>query len=726
MERRELTTRVQAAAAAGLMYFSAAGAQQATSEPTLDEVLITATKRGEAQNVQDVPIAVTAFGSKQLEELNFRNLQTLTFQMPNVQLDTVGTISGYQNFSIRGLGINSSIPSIDPTVGVFVDGVYMGVNNGILFDNFDVEGIEVLRGPQGVLFGRNVTGGAVLVRTRRPSAEPSFIARAAVEEGLNFVTDASLNGPLTGALAGKLAVYYSDDQGWFTNRADGQEFGAARQFIVRPALAWTTSDQTDLVLRLEHGERRGDGPASQNHALFARDSFDFTVNEKGYSDDDWSQAFLEGNWRVGFGNGTITDVLGWREISGSSAGDVDGRPVLAFHALYSTDQDQLSNELRYAGNFGPVALTAGLYYFTQDILYIENRILAGGTINVAGGGTQQSTTQGLFAAADWSLSDTVTLNLGARYTHEEKDAQVSLLRPAGCNITAGTCNYTFADDETWSDVSPRLGFQWQPSMDTQVYGFWAQGFRSGGYNFRQTSAAATPGPFDAEEQSSFELGLKQDFNGGARLNAAAFYNTIDAVQREINRPGPLGVAQIITNVGDLDIYGAELEGQLRVSESLTLTAQAGYTHAEYQTLQYDLSGDGLINAVDYALEPPRLSPWTYGASVVNESQLGAGGVLLSRVGFNHRDASFYSDDNRGTLNAFDSLDANFTYRAPSGTWSVSLYGTNLLDEVSFGGDTQLPDTAGFGGDGPAGPVPPPTFSPLNKGRVIGAEFRLTL
>jgi iron complex outermembrane receptor protein len=692
----------------------------------LEEVLVTATKRGEAQNVQDVPIAVTAFGAEQLQSLNFQNLQSLTYTIPNVQLETIGTIAGYQNFSIRGLGINSSIPSIDPTVGVFVDGVYMGINAGILFDNFDVEGIEVLRGPQGILFGRNVTGGAVLLRTRTPQFEPEFAARAGVEEGLNYVADFSVTGPLiSDQLAAKLAVYYNDDQGWFKNLYDGKEYGATQQWIVRPAFRWTPTEALDLVLRLEHGQRDGEGSASQNHAIFSRDSFDFVINDRGFSDDEWSHAFLEANWRVPFGDGTVTNVFGWREFEGSSLIDVDGTANTAFHGGFYTDQSQYSNELRYAGMFGPLSLTAGLYYFTQDLFYIENRTLAGGATRVIGGGTQDSSVQGVFAAGDWALTETVTLNLGARYTYEEKDAKVSLIRPGGCDLAAKTCTFTFADDQSWNDVSPRIGLQWQPTQETQVYGFWAKGFRSGGYNMRQTAAANTPGPFDAEEQSSFEVGIKQDFPVGARLNLAAFHNTIENIQREINLPGPLGVAQLITNVGELEIKGAELEAEMRLAAGLVVAAQAGYTHGKYTELDFDLNGDGVIDGLDFDLKPPRLSPWTYGASVAYQFGLGSLGSLASRISFNHRDANFYTDNNRGVLNEFDDLGANFTFRpSGDGPWSIAVYGRNLLNKTSFGGDTQLPDVAGFAGDGPAGPRPPATFSPLNKGRVIGAELRV--
>jgi iron complex outermembrane receptor protein len=160
---------------------SAAYAQEATPTPTperesaIDRVLgtvtVTATKKTNVENVQDVPVAVTAFNSDTLDALHVNDLGSLSYTTPNVNLTDVGTSKGVANFSIRGLGINSSIPSIDPTVGVFVDGVYLGVNAGVVLDLFDLDSVEILRGPQGILFGRNTTGGAVLINTGNPTED---------------------------------------------------------------------------------------------------------------------------------------------------------------------------------------------------------------------------------------------------------------------------------------------------------------------------------------------------------------------------------------------------------------------------------------------------------------------------------------------------------------------------------------------------------------------------
>lgn len=695
--------------------------EMSPADALMADVIVTATKRPE--DVQDVPLAVTAFGSEQLEALNFRNLEDLGNSMPSVALDENGTVKGYANFSIRGLGIASTIPSIDPTVGIFVDGVYQGINGGQVLDNFDIEAIEVLRGPQGVLFGRNVTGGAVLIRTRRPTDTFEARMRFGVETGLRMVADAAVSGPIASGLSAKLAAYYTYDDGWLTNRANGSEHGEHRQWLVRPALRYAPSDSLEFLLRFEQGRAEGDGPASQNRALFSRDTFDFEVNDPGFFVNDWTSATFETNVDVGLGEGRITNILGWREFTSDSRADLDGMARTVFHIRNFTGQDQISNELRYAGTFGRFDVTAGLYYFTQDLRYIEQRIL--GTALRTGGGAGTFDTAGVFGTVDWHFTDTLTLNLGGRYSRETKEVSVGTVRPGGGNYDARTFIADFADDENWSDLTPRVGLQWEPSNDTQVYAFYTKGFRSGGYNFRNTVPGAPPGPFDAEAQDAYELGLKLKFAGNrGRFNAAIFHNTIDNIQREVQIPlAGVGIAQLIANVGTVEVRGFEAEAQFRVVPQLLLGGQVGYTEGRYKSLRLDINNDRVINDLDFALDIPRLSPWTYGAYAIVDLPLGALGQLSTRLSYSHRDRSFYTDDNRGVLSETDMFDFNVTLTPEGGDWAFSIYGNNLTNEAYAGTEAVFPDIPAFGGDG-AGPRPVPTFSPLSRGRVIGVELRV--
>ena len=684
-----------------------------TGNVLLEEVITTATKKPDGISVQDVPLAVTAFDEAQIDALHMRDVKSLAFSIPNVQLDDVGTFRGVANFSIRGLGINSSIPGIDPTVGMFIDGMYYGLNMGVVMDTFDLAGAEVLRGPQGLLFGRNVTGGAVLLRTTLPGDEFSMNSKFAVESGLNYVASTVISGPLTERVGGKIALYYNDDRGYHDNDFDGNDnFGDADTRLVRGALTFAATDTLDFILRYENGDSLSDGPASKNHGLSDRDNFDFAIDEEGYTQQRWNNASLETNWDVSFGEGRITNILGYRDYKSDSLSDVDASPLSLFNGFAKLDQDQLSNELRYAGNFGPVAITSGVYYFTQDIDYLERRQLLFGTLDFTGGGKLETETWGFFTQADISLTDQLILTLGGRYTTEDKEAEVSTLPFNGCDFDSGACVFDFSDSEDWDSFTPKIGLQWLPDEATQYYLTWSKGFRSGGYNLRNTTPGASPGPFDQETQRSYEIGMKKDFmDGRVRLNASAFHNKISDMQRELNVPiVPFGVAQVITNTATAKIKGFELEATALITDNFTTQVFAGYIDGGYDTVKFDLDGDGIVTSSDKALDLPRLSPWEYGATFIYDHSMGNLGMLTAMASFSHRDAAAYTDSNVGTLNAVDMIDASLDW-AVNDNLTISAYGKNLKDEVTVGGDTQLPFFSGS------------TFSPLGKGRILGVEIQ---
>jgi iron complex outermembrane receptor protein len=702
----------------------------------LEEIIVTATKKAGGVNIKDAPVAMTAFGATQLEALHAQDIQSLSYLSPNVQLETIGTAKGVANFSIRGLGINSSIPSIDPTVGVFVDGVYLGIIAGVVFDTFDLESVEVLRGPQGILFGRNVTGGAVLLNTKNPGDEFEMSAKASLETGLNYTVAGSISGPLNaeGTIKAKIAAYYNKDQGYFTNLFDGEEYGKSETTLVRGAVTFAPSDRFETTIKYELGRHEGDGPASKNNGLYDRDNFEFYVDGPSVSDNDWQNITWTTTLDVALGDGTITNIAGWRDFESSGSSDIDASPPLAspfgplfaFHADFSTDQDQLSNELRYNGTFGNVDVTSGFFYFTQDINYLERRFLLGGLSIRTGGGVQDQTTWGAFTQFDYHMGEALTFNVGGRYSSEKKDVNIAEIidrapNPEICTMDAGCTSFDFSDGKKWSNFAPKVGFQWEANEDTNVYGFWTQAYRSGGYNFRDTSPLFEPGPFDEEKVSSFELGIKADLaDNRLRLNAAVFHNTITNMQRELNLSDPdAGVVQLIRNTADAKIKGFELDMIFAASDAVTLTANVGYVDGDYTKVLFDLNGDDVVDAADLALEIPRLAPWTYGFGLLVNADTGFG-ELSGQVFFNHRDQAFYTDNNLGFLQSANMVDANLSLAIGDSGAAISVYGKNLLNEVTIGGDTQLP---ALFGPFPFNPGIQSTFSPLNKGRVIGVELK---
>ncbi|MGB1140647.1 MAG: TonB-dependent receptor [Halioglobus sp.] len=711
---------------------------QGGASALLEEVVVTARKREEG--AQEVPLSITAFNAEQIDALKVRDLTSLSVGMPNVSLEDVGTTRGTANFSIRGLGINSSIPTVDPTVGVFQNGVYLGLNNGIIFDVFDLESIQVLRGPQGTLFGRNVTGGAVLMNTRKPGDSLEANVKYAVDTGndggINSYYMGGIGGPITDNLGARLVLYYNDDEGKFENEFTGDDFGEIEQKMARGTVVWSPTDATELILRYEYSDIDGQGPAAQSHTNgsgipgspenFDRDDFEFSIDEEGFQESETDFFTAEFNWDVGFGDGTITNIFGYRDYTGESLSDIDAQPVWLFHAPAWLESEQFSNELRYTGTFADRAnVTAGVYYYSNDINYHERRnllgVLTGNTgpgAQLDGGGQHDTESYSVFAQVDYDLNDVWTLTAGVNYSYEEKDAQIaSLIRniDVNCNEVKGpACPYDFVDDDDWDSIAPKLGVTYNISDESRMYAHWTVGYRSGGYNLRNTSVQFEPEVFDEEEVNNFEIGYKSD-NSWGRLNAAIFYNEIDDMQRELNLPSEgAGVVQLIRNTADATIMGAEVDGTFRITDSFIVLASVGYIDAEYDSINEDLNNDGVINSKDKGLDLPRAPEWTYSIGGNYTVDIGDWGFMTARASYAYRDEMAYTDSNLGFINEVDIVDAGLDFYSNDGKWVFSLYGKNLLDEASHGGDTQLPDVIG--------PVPTGgTFAPLTPGIRYGLE-----
>jgi iron complex outermembrane receptor protein len=745
-----------AALSAGVVLSSgfglAAGAQaqegtQRSASKLLEEVVVTARKREEG--AQEVPLSVTAYNADQIDALKVRDLTNLAVGMPNVSLEDIGTTRGTANFSIRGLGINSSIPSIDPAVGVFVNGVYMGVNSGIIFDMFDVASVEVLRGPQGTLFGRNVTGGAVLLNTKKPGDQLEGTARVALDTGkdggINSYYMGAIGGPITDNFGARVVLYYNDDEGKFENQFNGDDFGEIEQKMVRGTVVWTPTDATELILRYEYNDITGDGPAAQTHtnglgvpgafANFDRDSTDFSIDEEGSQDTETNFFTAELNWDIAFGDGTITNIFGYRDSTGETVSDIDAQPVWLFHAPAWLDATQYSNELRYNGVFADRAnVTVGGLYFKNELKYHERRnmlgIATGGVAPAAsfdGGGEYDVETYNLFAQVDYDLTDQWTLTAGVNYSTEKKDAKIASISAninnpfnpaAGCNVVnqaPAPCAYDFVDDEEWDNVAPKLGATFHLSDDSRIYGHWTRGYRSGGYNLRNTSfdPADTPGPFDEEEVNNYEIGYKSSHSWG-RLNAAVFYNEIDDMQRELNNPGPIGVIQLVRNTADATMTGIEVDGTFSLTDNLIMMASVGYVDAEYDEVREDLNGDGVIDDGDKNLDIPRAPEWSYSLGFTYDMDIGSWGYMTTRVNYAYRDEMAFTDNNLGYIGEAEIVDAGLDFYSNDEKWVFSVYGRNLMDNNWHGGDTQLPDTI-------SGVPTGGTFSPLTEGIRYGAE-----
>ena len=720
-------------------------ADEGTAGVMLEEIVTVARKRSQAESVQDVPVAVTAFGQAQLDALFVKKIEDLSYTMPNVQLESVGTFPGVQNFSIRGQGINSSIPSVDPTVGVFVDGLYMGSTYGVVIDTFDLESVEVLRGPQGLLFGRNVTGGAVVIRNARPDGEFGARVRVGTTDEDRFNIAAAIEGSLAeDVLAAKLVVYYDDDEGYFDsvnttaphplqpfyiNAADGSRVGAMETKFFRPTLVWTPDEDVEFVLTYEQGESEGDGAAWSNvtaQRAGALPDFATLSDEVGFTKINWDQTTVELNID-NVGNGTITNILGWRTVEADSAADIDGTDLPIFAAPGLADQEQFSNELRWAGRISEAwDVTVGAYIFDQDISYREARYIwlppplgpdpFGVNLQRALGGDMDAKNIGLFWANDFHLGDAWTLTAGLRYTEEEKTAQIITGRCA--DNTNFTCSFDNLSGK-WDNVTPKVGVQYRLNDTTQMYGFWTRGYRSGGFNFRNAKPnVIPPGPTNEEENNTFEVGLKTDFlDGRMRVNVALYNNDIEDMQRELNMPdADVIVLQGTINAGDVTIKGAEIDIVAAITDGFVLNASYGWQDGEYDSLnplvpamEALLRGAGAIGPTDVLIgqDLPRLAPTNYSVGLSWDIPIGESLVNL-RASHSFRERHPYDDANNQYFDDQRRTNASVSWFSSDEMWNVSLYGTNLEDEANWGNLTSI---AGLW-----------TAGPMKQGRELGLEI----
>ncbi|HEY8385739.1 MAG TPA: TonB-dependent receptor [Porticoccaceae bacterium] len=653
----------------------------------IEEVLVTARKRAGAEGAQSVPITISAVSGEQIEAMFATNLTDVGMSMPNVRLDDSGAFAGGMNFTVRGMGFNSSIASVEPTVGLFVDGMYVGANLGSFGDTFDTESVEVLRGPQGTLFGRNVTGGAVVMNSRRPTGEFGGVLRGGVGSGGRMMTGVGVEGPLTETLAGKIYAQYSDRDGDFDNVATGKDHGEEEVTFVRPMARWQASSGLTIDVIGEYGKHKGEGnngrfvevPGEmlyEQGARAPRATDKLSLNYDGFTEVEWKQLVVDANWEVA--GGTFTSVTGYRDVSYASAIDSDATALETAHALNVMDQDQFSQELCFNARALDERLdyTIGLYYFEQEVDQLYH-VFFFGSSNQRSRGTLKHHTASLFAQGDYELLSNVYLTLGGRYTWEEKKARNA--RTPDCDL-ALNCILSDTGKETWSNFTPKVGLSWQASEDLLFYGSWSRGFRSGGYNIRTTGTNESAGPYDEEEVEAWELGMKSEWwNGRARVNAAIFRNQYEELQRTVN----LGLVNFISNVAEATVEGVELDITLLPTDNLAVNFAVGYLDAEYDSYPaLDVNGDGVPDPdLAKGLKLIRAPEWSYSASVIYDMSLGDAGNVSTRIAYTYNDETPANDANTYFTPDWEVWDASITWTPASGdNLRVSLWGKNLGNE----------------------------------------------
>jgi iron complex outermembrane recepter protein len=682
-----------------------AGAESATADSTdqggLEEITVTARKR--VEDVQSVPVAVSAISGEALENRFVPDVRSVAKYIPNVQLGQVQYSGATLSASIRGISFADIERSFEPAVATSIDGIFLASNTGALVDMFDVESIEVLRGPQGTLFGRNTVGGIINIKRTRPTGELG--AKMSVTVGSYGRNDykAIVNAPLVqDVLALKVGVFSINSNSFTYDAVTGKTDPGLDRLDITGTLLFTPSAQFEALLTYEHLRDRSHYPQIVNMSApgsLACDVFAlcFSSHQAAYESSGYRASFagVPFSTPLDADNGSltmvykgdkfdVTSVTGYMKNKDSldidNIGDafLPGTPL--FHPVRHLHGSQFSEELRVDTNFGGMFdMVAGLYYFTstysldrQDVFLIDGTSNPANLVDTFNAG-QKVKSYAAFAETYWKLGESTRLTLGGRFTHETKDFHVDKPFLATTPLPAYHCpdpTSAYAPCQTghlaFSRFTPRVSIDHNFAEDVMGYVSWSRGFRSGGWNGRPGSAPQTIGPYNPETVDSYEAGLRTKFaDNRALINLTVFQTDYKDKQEDQIRANPLNPATTITfvvNASKARFRGVEFEGQFRPIPELHFFSSAGYLSAKY--LSY-LDGNGIdVRATKNLRYAPK-----WNASVGADYTLAVGGEDTVMLGTNLKYVDKYATESsvdsaglhREVIPQHTSVDASITY-----------------------------------------------------------------
>ncbi|MGE0667583.1 MAG: TonB-dependent receptor [Sphingomonadales bacterium] len=629
-------------------------------------------------NIQSTPVAVTSISGETLQRSFAQDLRDLSKNTPNVMMEPVGAFQNASAFFIRGFGSTDIESATDPGVGIFVDGVYMARTSTGLSDMLDVQKVEVLRGPQGTLFGRNTIVGAVLLEHNKPDVD-DFDLKGGVLAGNYGRLDVKgvVNVPLVEGVAGmRLAVKSTNFDGYYTNDTDHTHYGSNDRITILPSFR-VVGENWDATIRGEFARIRDDSypnvqysqcpgtaadPSVPNPGAFqtvplinylykgaegladacgrepGKEAFHIEHDNTSGRGSDFDIWGITGDFSYTIPDvGTITYVGNYRDTQEDVYNDFDATDLPIYMTRRQQDHWQTSHELRFASEFSDtIDFVAGLYYFKQKYVMEQDTFgwlfdagFGNALRNALGADTGTTTTfddlspnaggfgrtvqdnesWAAFINLNYHITDTITAVGGLRYTEETKNfvtcapSVVNDRVARTCNTTPGLPNSTFYSsylslapgDNSWSNVSPKLGLNWQATDDMFLYASWTRGFRSGGFNGRcGTPFSCTP--FDPETADSYELGMKWDATDGLRINLTGFWLEYQNQQVTLIRQSPAesggGNETVTANAGQARAKGIELEVTAVPTDGLKLWGALGFLDAKRTSFCADVDGIG--------------------------------------------------------------------------------------------------------------------------------------
>jgi len=681
----------------------------AQSEPQASESdVITVTAQRRAQSIQDVPIAVSAFDEDALRESVIGGIEGVADRTPGFTMTEFNI--GEPQLYIRGVGSTSDSAAGDPSVAVSIDEVYIGRAGGGAISFFDLERVEVLRGPQGTLYGRNAAGGAVNIITAKPNGDDPFTE---LTVGYGEYEDVQISGVANGALgdaaAGRLAVLYREHAGYSSNVVTGDDLQGAETFGARGAISFerdalsglfqldVSSDETDGHARIPVVGPDTVAPIAAligglRAGLDERQSFSDPAT---FQERDTFGALARFDLERDIF--TVSSLTSLRATDFSWFDDLGGLPVPPYVLLVedraSEDSEQFTQEFRLTSNGASgLSWVAGLFFFHEEVDRSENFVVdalapfpafVGGDVTFTQDATNQSAAG--FAQITWPVTDTVNLTGGVRLTWDSKEVLARGIDndtpggpfpgiplgppPLGVAFPGGA-----SGEESWTEPTWRLAADWRPNSNVLAYASYDRGYKSGLYPSQAQNADQATTPLDPEILDNFEVGLKTNWDGGRFiLNGAAFFTDYQDLQvYEL-----LGLA-LVTSNADAEIFGLEIEAQARLTDAFMVGGTYAYLDAEYVS-----DAQSAIGVLPYNGNRLTRAPETK-ASVFAQLDVPVGpGFARLRTDFQYTDDFFFDPSNNPEVlvDSYSTVDARLSWRPNEEDWEVALWGKNLGDET---------------------------------------------
>ncbi|WP_227698465.1 TonB-dependent receptor [Sphingomonas hengshuiensis] len=660
-----------------------AQAQTASSDDTpragIDDIVVTATRTGETR-LQDTPLAVTAFDAAALERTGLKDIRDLTTMTPNLQVTQNGA---FAQVYIRGVGSNNVFGGSDPSSTIHLDGIYLA-RPASYFGNFlDVERIEVLRGPQGTLYGRNSVGGTISIVSRKPTNE--YEARAQLTYG-NYEMlrgEGYVSGPIVrDVLAASVSIIGTRRDGYIQNIAAGQpDADNERTFGIRGQLRFTPSAPLEVIVRGDYLnsndrlagyvkllQRTTDPVANSVLGDYRKIAANISPLSRR------RQQGVAGEINYDLGGVALKSLTGYRENQLIGVTDTDATTLNTRRTDQFEAQRQFSEELTLSGELGPLGYIVGAYYFSEWIK-VRSAVTTFAANRVAYQPLVETEALAGFGQLSYALGDKVTLTAGIRYTDERKDFdQFANQTNATTGAQVATYPRSYARRGNYQAWTPKFGIEFRPAGGVLVYASATKGFKSGGFNMASVNPAQG---FAPETLWSYEAGAKLDLlDRTLRVNLAAFHYDYQNLQvQAFITPGVTD----ITNASDARVDGVEVETVFQPARWAQLGANLAYLDARYKNYPGALgAGNVTFDASGNRLN---LSPrWSYTVYAQGDVPL-AGGSVIARTEWSYRSRQYFTAANTGLDQQapYGLLGATLGYTLPGGRYDVMVFGRNLTN-----------------------------------------------